>query len=562
MAAGAQQPEIGLDGVSTIEAYPAPALLLEPDGTIVIANDQASFIAKAMKDGDLSQIRTLAARCAESSAPVLGTVSATIEAESRIFNVTALVTRAAAAEPSRILILAHEITLENNLTQALVESRQRFKDLVNCSSDFAWETDRDGRFCFVSRKGALGHATTALIGLEASRLFHPDHPVPFESPFTTSQTVEKTEVWLRTNLGEAACLLVSALPVFDGEDDRAGARGVCHDVTEARKLDHALAVARGRQHLLNHIVSAMRDVVDPAMTLEVAADKVARAAEVPYCRLWRLKNREFVVGASFDKGKADADEVFAAALAHLDKLDDGAASGGEVIETTAGNYSCLMTLSQHHRAINGAICIAREAGDGAWGDDERDLLPRVAAHLGIAMEQIAKQEELERLSRTDPLTGLLNQRHFIDEVKGRIFHQQRSGHKAALLYIDLDNFKQVNDQLGHGHGDDVLRVFAETMHSNIRVLDIGARFGGDEFAIWLECTDEKGAETKAEELLAACQTLGDLTKDMDPPLSVSIGIAISDPENPRGLAKLIENADLAMYQAKKGGKACYAVASS
>lgn len=560
MAAGAHQPEIGLDGVSTIEAYPAPALLLAPDGTIVIANDRASFLAEAMEAGDLSQIRSLAARCVESAAPVLGTVSATIKAEKRIFNVTALLTRAA-AEPSRVLILAHEITLENNLTQALVESRQRFKDLVNCSSDFAWETDRDGKFCFVSRKGALGHATTALIGLEAGHLFHPDHPVPFESPFTTSQAIEKTEVWLRTNIGEAACLLVSALPVFDGKDGWAGARGVCHDITEARKLDHALAVARDRQHLLNQIVSAMRDVVNPAMTLEVAVDQVARAAQVPYCRLWRFKSREFVVGAAFDNGDADADEVFAAALAHLDKLDEEEACGGAFIETMAGNHRCLMTLSQHHRTINGAICIARETGDGEWSDDDRDLLSGIAAHLGIAMEQIAKQEELERLSRTDPLTGLLNQRHFIDEVKGRIRHQQRSGHKAALLYMDLDNFKQVNDQLGHPSGDDVLRAFAETMHSTIRVLDIGARFGGDEFAIWLECTDQKGAETKAEELLAACQMLQDITEDLDPPLSVSIGIAISDPEKPRSLAKLIESADLAMYEAKKGGKACYAVAN-
>lgn len=561
MAAGARQPEIGLDGVSTIEAYPAPALLLERDGAIVTANDQAGFIAKAMEDGDLAQIRALAVRCAESAGPVLGTVSATIGAENRIFTVTALLTRVAATEPSRVLILVQEITLENNLTQALVESRQRFKDLVNCSSDFAWETDRDGKFCFVSRKGALGHATTALIGLEASQLFHPDHPVPFESPFTTSEAIEKTEVWLRTDLGEAACLLVSALPVLDDEDHWVGARGVCHDVTEARKLDHALAVARGRQHLLNHIVSAMRDVVDPAMTLEVAVGKVAGAAHVPYCRLWRLKSREFVVGASFGNGETDADEVFAAALAHLNKLEDTAASGGTVVETTAGNYRCLMTLSQHHHAINGAICIAREANDGEWGDDDRDLLSGVAAHLGIAMEQIAKHEELERLSRTDPLTGLLNQRHFIDEVKGRIFHQQRSGHKAALLYMDLDNFKQVNDQLGHGRGDDVLRVFAEAMHSSIRVLDIGARFGGDEFAIWLECTDQEGAETKAGDLLAACQVLEDITEGLDPPLSVSIGIAISDPEKPRSLAKLIENADLAMYQAKKGGKACYAVAN-
>jgi diguanylate cyclase (GGDEF)-like protein len=234
-----------------------------------------------------------------------------------------------------------------------------------------------------------------------------------------------------------------------------------------------------------------------------------------------------------------------------------------VLDLELGEFALLIARARYHGVQNGAICLARGCADAPWEATDRALAAGVGNHLGIAIAQIADHEALERLSRTDELTGLVNRRAFYDVVASRLNHLRRMKRSGALLYVDLDNFKPVNDVHGHAQGDLVLKNLAELLNDNSRAGDVPARFGGDEFALWLEETDEASAIAKAKGLLSASAELRPFSGSDDKPLGISIGIAISEPTaEPEDLKALIARADEAMYRAKRAGKGGYVLVRS
>ncbi|MBM3518565.1 MAG: PAS domain S-box protein [Alphaproteobacteria bacterium] len=137
--------------------------------------------------------------------------------------------------------------MEHNLIEALIASRQLFKDIVACSADFAWETAADGRFSFVSPRGALGFSARELNQRRARRLLDPEHEPPDPLPFESRVALDQEELWVRRADGRAACLSVSCVPVYDAGGVWRGVRGLCRDVTAAREREAALARARNRE---------------------------------------------------------------------------------------------------------------------------------------------------------------------------------------------------------------------------------------------------------------------------------------------------------------------------
>ncbi len=164
------------------------------------------------------------------------------------------------------------------------------------------------------------------------------------------------------------------------------------------------------------------------------------------------------------------------------------------------------------------------------------------------------ERELQHLAEHDPLTGLLNRRRFEIEVRRHLNYIARYGDAGALLVLDVDALKTVNDSLGHARGDELIVTVAGILEKQLRVGDSAARLGGDEFAVLLPAADRTQAETTVRRLIAAVRERGLLAPGDPPqPITVSIGATIlcgADrlrPEQP-----LIE-ADRAMYEAKAGG---------
>lgn len=166
-------------------------------------------------------------------------------------------------------------------------------------------------------------------------------------------------------------------------------------------------------------------------------------------------------------------------------------------------------------------------------------------------EQKEHQEKMESYAFVDPITSLPNRRYFDIEIKHNMLHLS-SKNQIGLLYIDLDNFKEINDKYGHNIGDKVLSVAAERLLQSVRGKDVVARIGGDEFLIMVyPASAANYLEKIAQRIIDACTT--DISIDkINLNLSMSIGITIANPDD-KDVKTLISRADKAMYKAKNSG---------
>jgi diguanylate cyclase (GGDEF)-like protein len=169
-------------------------------------------------------------------------------------------------------------------------------------------------------------------------------------------------------------------------------------------------------------------------------------------------------------------------------------------------------------------------------------------HLRAAQLSEANQR-LEELSQRDPLTQLHNRRYFVQRLEEELLRVKR-GHPMALLMLDLDKFKHINDQQGHLVGDEMLRRIAQVINESTRSVDVTGRFGGDEFVVILTDSRAEDAEIVARRLVERVRSIGE-EFDPDLPVTVSIGVATARPEDDHDI--LLNTADEAAYRAKQAG---------
>lgn len=165
----------------------------------------------------------------------------------------------------------------------------------------------------------------------------------------------------------------------------------------------------------------------------------------------------------------------------------------------------------------------------------------------------------EKLARTDPLTGLPNRRAFLERLGDELTRARRNGAPVCIAYLDVDNFKHLNDQRGHLEGDEFLRRIAAAIKDTVRATDVAARLGGDEFAVLFTDAKRIAVEPLAHRLLARVRALGDRYEGLD--LGASVGMAWFD-EPPEGPELPLQRADSAMYEAKSAGKHRFALWAS
>ncbi|MBI3610941.1 MAG: diguanylate cyclase [Nitrospirae bacterium] len=206
----------------------------------------------------------------------------------------------------------------------------------------------------------------------------------------------------------------------------------------------------------------------------------------------------------------------------------------------------------------GVLNIADKMTGEVFSEEDLQLLISIGAYASVAIERskfYQKTEELKRISITDPLTGLLNRRYFQERMSEEIERSRRHHLPLSLIMIDLDDFKSVNDTLGHLVGDEALKILARCLRNSIRTIDVAARYGGEEFTVILPQTSKTDAYTIAERICTEVHRL-DLPfvkTDQKLVLSVSVGLA-TYPDDAESLEDLIRNADIALYAAKSKGK--------
>jgi diguanylate cyclase (GGDEF)-like protein len=196
-----------------------------------------------------------------------------------------------------------------------------------------------------------------------------------------------------------------------------------------------------------------------------------------------------------------------------------------------------------------SVLVGRATAQGL----EDEAVEGLVLVLRDVTERVLMQEQLVNQALVDPLTGLANRALFTDRLEHALAQPSNGAvHQLAVLFIDLDDFKRINDSLGHGLGDDVLVTVARRIADALAPSDTAARFGGDEFAVLVERVDADQARAAARQvldLLAVPMTVGNY------PVSITASVGIAVPEHPgQPAAVLLRNADLAMYEAKRDGK--------
>jgi len=251
--------------------------------------------------------------------------------------------------------------------------------------------------------------------------------------------------------------------------------------------------------------------------------------------------------------------------------------------TTALPDQVDVQLRERGRTVTGDSLARGEAAaapiriaDRAWLLVVRDPsrpgigLPALIAVVGISLAALLtalvliwsrneRMQELKRQASQDPLTGLKNRRRFEEDLRTEIARNRRDGGEAALLMLDLDNFKRVNDTLGHPVGDRVIAEIANVLRMRMRVTDVVARLGGDEFAIVLPHCDAAEARSVAEAIATAIREHAPREEGV-PPITASVGIVTFRAEPELSSEVLEVEADAALYEAKRAGRDAVRVA--
>jgi diguanylate cyclase (GGDEF)-like protein len=206
------------------------------------------------------------------------------------------------------------------------------------------------------------------------------------------------------------------------------------------------------------------------------------------------------------------------------------------------------------RPRDAAMAIAR-AGN-SFDEAEREMLRYLCGQAAVSVENIDLHEQVSDQAVTDELTGLANPRRFRELIEKESVRAERFGHPLSLVLLDLDDFKQINDNYGHLQGNEVLRTVGRILMDESRGVDEPARYGGEEFIVALPETGRQGAVEVAERIRTAiaASRVPRVEGSGEIEITASLGVASVAPDAARDTKSLIAAADAALYRAKRSGK--------
>lgn len=443
-----------------------------------------------------------------------------------------------------VVALGIDISEQKQAEARLRASEERFHAIFEHAPVGINVTDASGRYCQTNAafQRMLGYTGDELATRTFRDVTHHEDVTPDTCRYddmlagnVTSYVLEKRYVrkdgefvWVRISVSnlhrsDGQCLVA-------GDESRGFGIAVVEDITESKRAEHALAASEQRYR---GVVEASLDgilMTDLHGTITFANRQMAE--------LLALSSPDDLVGRQTLDFLARDDR--ASALAEMRKI---------VTRGSAANVRFALTRA------NGTAFPCEMSASVVSGADGQPAA--VTAVIRDMTEQQAYEEQLRRQALHDALTDLPNRTLFNDRLHQALLSARRSENPCTLLLADLDRFKDVNDTLGHGVGDELLQQVGLRLRAVLREADTVARLGGDEFAILLPGTDEAGAVRVVDTLL---DTFGEpfMVDGQTFYQGLSIGIALF-PEHGEDVATLLRRADVAMYAAKRTGGAHYSV---
>ena len=436
-------------------------------------------------------------------------------------------------------------------------AESRFRALIEYGHDLVAIFDGDGCFAFASpsHRATLGYEPDELIGTLALDLVHPDDREAVTEQLCVTTLPKPVEYRLRRRDG--SWRWVEAVATSQTENPAIG--GVLvngRDVTDRRRTEH---ISAGQARILEGVARGA--------PLADTLDAVARLVDT-----WVLDGRTLittveagqvlhvVAAPNLPPACIDALEGFAVpvdAPPPPDAVVCGAIS-------PAASSGAAKTLRQHGFTSWWTLPIVAAGSDRDLGalqvlrtDDaepqagDKQMLEVAASLVSVAIERDRTEARLSHQAQHDALTGLPNRGQVIDRLRYIGRHERQGGPDVAVMFVDLDRFKVLNDSAGHEAGDRLLVSMGARLHEALRPGDLIARFGGDEFVIVCEQLDGiDAALALADRLLRIAREPFDLD-GLEVAITVSIGMAVADGRPPEAM---VRDADAAMYKAKEKGR--------
>jgi len=387
---------------------------------------------------------------------------------------------------------------------------------------------------------SLGYSWEEFAALPFTAYIHPDDAAAGHERFArvVSGTLDRYAVERRFICKDGAslwvALTVSLVRDADGNPDHVIA--VTQDITDRKRLESDPSAAQQRARLQVEKIPAIVYVAEPGSSARW---------------LYVSPQIEAILGFTAQEWMADPG-LWLQQLHPMDRDAVVAAEERALLAASSQDCTYLATYRLRHR--NGTTVWVRDDSMMLWDHDGR------ATFHGVLVDVTAQkllEERLEHQAFRDPLTGLPNRKLFHDRVGQALRRHTGTREAVAVLFIDLDNFKTVNDSLGHACGDEVIIATAHRLQACARVGDTAARLGGDEFALLLD--DVKGTPVSgtpvtglADRVLEALSTAPVDFSGRTVTIGASVGIAIAGPQDTT--ETLMRNADLALYEAKAQGR--------
>jgi len=455
--------------------------------------------------------------------------------DGQYFPVEIAVARAQAAQPPTFIICLRDVAERRRAEEALRESEARFHTLFESIAEGVYLSDPQGRLrsvnpAFVSILGyARAEELYALPSVEAL-YWDPADRADFQRRLESEGEIRNAEFLMRRRDGEQVAVLENARAVRDGAERIVGYEGTIADITERKRAEQAVFAEKERAQVTLQSIGDAVISTDADGRIEYI-NPIAEALTA-----WSL------------------DEARGRPLADVLNLVN------EITREPIDNpLMCALGRNEGGGSVDHSVLITRAGQEVAIQESAAPICDRQGRVIGavIVFHDVTKERRLRRAlsyqASHDALTGLINRREFDNRLHTAVLNAQRGEAACALLYVDLDQFKVVNDTCGHPAGDSLLRDVTGLLQARVRTSDTIARLGGDEFGVLLEgCTLEQATRI-ADGIRQAIRDFRFQWGASTLSVGASVGV-VQIKSDTESVAAVMSAADLACYAAKDEGR--------